>query len=195
MTELAAAGAGVGEVLARARETQGLSTADVAQQLKFAARQIEAIEQERFERLPAGTFARGMVRSYARLLKLDPEPLVERIAAQVAVPDNAEAVASARRPIPITDSRRRSNVVYAGLSLAMLLVIAAVALEWRSERVRAARLTFVPAARAPLESKGAMAASPLAGTATPQLVTLEAALKAAPSQPVEIGRASCRERV
>ena len=65
--------------------------------------------QERFEALPSGTFARGMVRSYARLLKLDAENLVGRMAARVAVPDNAKAVASVRRPIPITDSNRRTS--------------------------------------------------------------------------------------
>ena len=66
MTEGADAGLGVGEELARARAALGLSIGDVAQQLKFAARQIEALEQGRFVEVPAGTFARGMVRASAR---------------------------------------------------------------------------------------------------------------------------------
>ena len=141
--------AGVGAELARARAALGLSIADIVQQLKFAARQIEAMEQGRFEALPGGTFARGMVRSYARLLKLDAEHLVGRMAARVAVPDNAAAVAGTRRPIPITDSNRRTNMIYAALSVAMLGVIAAVVFEWQRERSNAARLTFVPAAQVP----------------------------------------------
>ncbi|MGH8703861.1 MAG: helix-turn-helix domain-containing protein [Burkholderiales bacterium] len=161
----------VGEELARARGALGLSLADVAQQLKFAPRQLEALEQECYERLPGGTYARGMVRNYARLLKLDPEPLIERIAAQVATPDNAVAVASIRRPIPITDSSKRVNLAYAALSLAILGAIAVVVVEWRQERIKAARLTFVPAAQAPLEPERAAVAS----TVTPQLAPLEAA--------------------
>jgi cytoskeleton protein RodZ len=152
MTEQSDAGegVGVGEELARARAALGLSLSDVARQLKFATRQIEALEQGRYEELPTGTFARGMVRAYARLLKLDAEPLVERVAARVAVPDNATAVASARRPIPIIDSSRRGNLVYAALSLAILGVIAGVVFEWQRERMGAARLTFVaPAQQAP----------------------------------------------
>jgi len=140
---------GVGEGLARARAALGLSISDVALQLKFAPRQIEALEQERFELLPPGTFARGMVRAYARLLKLDAEPLVQRIAGRVAAPDNTHAVAAARRPIPIIDSTRRSNLVYAALSLAVLGVIAAVLFEWQRERASAARMDFVAAANAP----------------------------------------------
>ena len=145
------AAAGVGEELARARAALGLSIADVAQQLKFAARQIEAMEQARFEALPSGTFARGMVRSYARLLKLDAENLVGRMAARVAVPDNAAAVANTRRPIPITDSNRRTNLIYAALSVAILGVIAAVVFEWQRERSSATRLSFVAAAKLPAE--------------------------------------------
>jgi len=140
------AGAAVGEELARARAALGFSIADVAQQLKFAARQIEALEQGHFDQLPTGTFARGMLRAYARLLKLDPEPLVQRIAERVATADNAAAVASVRRPIPITDPARRTNLIYAALSVAILVVIAGVVFEWQRERSGAARLTFVPAA-------------------------------------------------
>ena len=182
----AGAGDGVGEELSRARVALGFTVADVAQQLKFAARQIEALEQGRYETLPAGTFARGMVRAYARLLRLDPEPLVQRIAGRVAVPDNTDAVASARQPIPITDSARRTNLVYAALSLALLAVIAGVLFEWRRDRTDAARLTFVPAAAqapAPKEpaqlassavSVGAMAIGP-GGVAAPAAAATPAA--------------------
>ena len=166
---------GVGEELARARNSHGLSVADVARQLKFAARQIEALEQERYESLPPGAFARGMVRAYARLLKLDAEPLVGRMAARVAVPDNAAAVAAARRPIPITDSARRTNLIYAAFSLAILGVIAAVVFEWQRERSGAARLTFVSAAQAPQEETQRAAADSSASAVTPNLSPLAVA--------------------
>ena len=159
--ERADAPPGVGEELAKARAVLGLSIADVAQQLKFAARQIEAMEQDHFEALPSGTFARGMVRSYARLLKLDAESLVARMAARVAVPDNAAAVASTQRPIPITDNNRRTTLIYASLSVAILGVIAAVVFEWQRERSSAARLSFVPAAQSPVEPQRLAAASPV----------------------------------
>jgi cytoskeleton protein RodZ len=175
---------GVGAELAGARAALGLSVADVAQQLKFGARQIEAMEQDRFESLPSGTFARGMVRSYARLLKLDAESLVSRVAARVAVPDNAEAVVSTRRPIPITDRNRRTNLIYAALSVAILVVIAVVVFEWQRERSSAARLTFVPAAQAPVEPQR-LAAAP-SSTSTVEMnpsniATLQGAEEARPA--------------
>ncbi len=158
MTEQADAGevVGVGETLARARAALGFTVVDVALQLKFAPRQIEALEQERFDQLPPGMFSRGMVRAYARLLKLDPEPLVERIAGRVAAADNASAVVAAPRPIPITDSSRRGTLLYAGLSLAVLGVIAGVLVEWQRERMEAGRMKFVAAAQAPLPAAPAV---------------------------------------
>jgi len=186
MTERGDAGDGVGEELARARAALGFSVADVAQQLKFASRQIEALEQGRFAELPAGTFARGMVRAYARLLKLDAELLVQRIAAQTATPDIAAAVASVRRPIPITDSARRTNLIYGALSVAILLVIAGVVFEWQRERSGAARLTFVPAAaQAQLQAREAtpLASSAVSVTAMAVSPGAIAAPQAAPAQP------------
>lgn len=184
----APASGGVGAELARAREALGLSVADIAQQLKFAPRQIEALEAERYQDLPAGTFARGMLRAYARLLKLDAEALVGRVAVRVASPDNTAAVASVHRAIPITDSARRSNLTYVALSAGLLVVIAAVVIEWQHERSRAARLTFVPAAQAPqvvaldpARSPVASAAASGAGVAPQLAATGEGAAGAAPA--------------
>lgn len=130
---------GVGQELAAAREAQGLALSDVAQSLKFAPRQLEALEQERFDALPGATFARGMVRSYARLLKLDPEPLLQRIAARIEIPDPNRLAARYHQPVPFSDNARRWTWVYAGLSLGVLVLVGAFAYEWHQERTAAAK--------------------------------------------------------
>ena len=140
---------GVGQELAAARRARGLALADVAQQLKFAPCQLEALEQERFDALPGSTFARGMVRSYARLLKLDPEPLVERIAGRCEVPDSNRLAARYQQPVPFSDSARRSTFVYLGISAGVLVLVGAVAYEWHQERqalANALKATTVKAA-------------------------------------------------
>ena len=138
MTE-AVAITGVGQELAAAREARGLALADVAQSLKFAPRQLEALEQERFDALPGATFARGMVRSYARLLKLDPDPLVERIAGRFEAPDSNRLADRYHQPVPFSDNGRRSTFVYLGLSLGVLALVGGVAYEWQQERIAAAK--------------------------------------------------------
>jgi cytoskeleton protein RodZ len=65
-----------GAQLASAREAAGLTLDAVAQQLKLAPRQVRALEDGDFAKLPGRTFVRGFVRNYARLLHLDPDAVV-----------------------------------------------------------------------------------------------------------------------
>lgn len=69
----------VGQRLRAAREAAGLSLADVAQSLKYGARQIEQLEADDYASLPGNTIVRGFTRSYARLLGLDGEELVRQL--------------------------------------------------------------------------------------------------------------------
>lgn len=150
MTELT----GIGAELRRARESQGLAVADVAQQLKFASRQIESLENERFDRLPGPTIARGMVRNYARLLNLEPEPLIERMSPKVEPPPDSGRLAQRfKEPVPFSDSARRSTLVYAGFSVAVLALVGVVAYEWQQERA-------APQFVAPAQTQRAPEASP-----------------------------------
>jgi cytoskeleton protein RodZ len=130
---------GVGQELAAAREERGLALSDVAQQLKFAPRQLEALEQENFAALPGATFARGMVRSYARLLKLDPEPLVQRVSGHFEIPDSNRLAARYHQPVPFSDNARRSTFVYLAMSLGVLVLVGGIAYEWHQERTAAAK--------------------------------------------------------
>lgn len=65
-----------GTKLARAREAQDMSVADVALALRLGIKQVEAIEANDYDKLPGRTFVRGFVRNYARLVNLDPDRLV-----------------------------------------------------------------------------------------------------------------------
>ena len=151
----AAAISGVGAELARAREERGLALTDVAQQLKFAARQLEALEQEHFDQLPGGTFVRGMVRAYARLLKIDAEPLLGRLADRFDAPDSNSLAARYKQPVPFSDGTRKSTFVYLGASLGVLVAVGAIAYQWYREH-NAPRSAHLASAR-----KAAPAARPV----------------------------------
>jgi len=128
-----------------------MSLEEAARQLKFAPRQLETLEAGELERLPGGTFVRGMLRSYARLLRVDAEPLLAQIGDRVAPPDAERLAQRFRQPVPFSDGARRSNLAYVALSLTLLAVVVAVALEWRQERAGTPRLAFVSAAQQPAE--------------------------------------------
>ena len=175
----------VGEILARARAAQGLTLDDVAHQLKFGTRQLEALEQGRFESLPGSTFARGMVRSYARLLKLDAEALLERVEGKFDVPHTDQLATRYREPVPFSGGSRRSTIAYAALSVLILLVAAGVLFGWQQERSGTTKLSFVPAAQAPLELPKSPTKALPAGTAAKSSPASAAAQPVSPAKSTE----------
>jgi cytoskeleton protein RodZ len=70
----------LGQLLAAERERHGMSRADAAQRLHMSAWQIEALEIGDYERLPKGTFLRGFVRNYTKLLGLNSQAALDALA-------------------------------------------------------------------------------------------------------------------
>jgi cytoskeleton protein RodZ len=79
-----------GSVLAAARQEMNLSVVDVARHLKLSPAQVEALEDGAYERLPGRVFVRGFLRNYAKLLGIDPQPLLKSIESQMPEPAMAE---------------------------------------------------------------------------------------------------------
>ena len=67
----------IGATLRSARESAGFSVTDVAERLRLSRHHIENLEAERFDLFPVAVFLRGYLTSYARLLGIDADPLLE----------------------------------------------------------------------------------------------------------------------
>ena len=67
-----------GEILRRTREARQLPLEEIAKKTKISMRFLSAIEKGEDRILPADVFVRGFLRSYARILGLDPEEIVEQ---------------------------------------------------------------------------------------------------------------------
>ncbi|MFN3695982.1 MAG: helix-turn-helix domain-containing protein [Pseudobdellovibrio sp.] len=67
-----------GELLKSERINKNLSVQDVAHALKLSPRIIQALENGQTEELPAKTFVRGFVKSYADYLKIDTEAVLKQ---------------------------------------------------------------------------------------------------------------------
>ena len=66
----------VGEILGQERKRQNLGIHEIADKLHITRNFVEAIESNDFEKLPATIFAKGYIKSYGELLKLDPNDLM-----------------------------------------------------------------------------------------------------------------------
>ena len=65
-----------GAALFKERRRQGLSLGDISRQLKLSVRQVEALERDDYSGYKGPVFIHGFIRNYAKLLGLDPEPLI-----------------------------------------------------------------------------------------------------------------------
>lgn len=146
----------VGHTLRELRTQRGWSIVDVSARLKFAPRQLEALESEDWSKLPRGSSLRGLVRNYARLLEIDPEPLLtavegpanaatprvtDAVASSVAAVSSTVSVSASRRRSPIGQQRRRGVGVF-GIVLVLIAAGAAYAVmqerlpeQWRISRM------------------------------------------------------------
>ena len=112
-----------GAALRSAREAVGLSIDAVAQQLKLAPRQVQALEDDDFAALPGRTFVRGFLRNYARYVGLDPDDVVALLpGADVAPSLSRPTITPSSRPmghLPADAPPRRS---WTGWVIALVLV-------------------------------------------------------------------------
>lgn len=93
-----------GELLAARRAELNLSIDAVSTRLRLAPRQIAALEANDFAALPGMAIVRGFVRSYAKLLGLDPQPLVAMLKAE---PNPVFDPVASRQPLPASGFRAR----------------------------------------------------------------------------------------
>ena len=159
----------VGAQLARGREAQGLSVADVANRLKLTPKQINALENDQFDSL-GPVFSRGFVRNYARLLQLDVQVLL----------DAMQAPGTAAEDLTIRDEHIAisHSLSQYWLKLIVAIVIIAIGLtlgvyQWlRNAPAAPAKLAQAPAQVAPTAAVGAAVptaapAMPISAPATP----------------------------
>ncbi|MCL5292042.1 MAG: DUF4115 domain-containing protein [Actinobacteria bacterium] len=76
----------VGNVLASARRQSGRSIVDVEKATKIRARYLSALEQNDFAAVPGDVYAKGFIRTYAKYLGLDPEPLIHQYSMEYVHP-------------------------------------------------------------------------------------------------------------
>ena len=111
---------GPGADLRAAREAMEVSPREVADALNLSIHVVECLEMDDYERLPPSVFTRGYLRSYARLLELDPEELLSRY------PEVTEEVEIVESDPPATEPLRPDyrKLMLVGGAVGLLLIFA-----------------------------------------------------------------------
>jgi cytoskeleton protein RodZ len=163
-------GATAGALLVAAREASGLSIDAVAHQLKLAPRQVRALEEGDYSHLPGRTFVRGFIKSYARLVRLDPDEVLGALATGTATPALDAPLLQPTAPtmgeLPTAEHSKAAWTRWA-IPLTLAAVVAAAAVyEW----TRPAGVARTTVATSPETSAPAPAAPDKIGTPLPNPV-------------------------
>lgn len=172
----AAAPAGYGARLAWERQRVGLGVTDVAATLRLHPNQVRAIEQEDLTRLPELAYVRGFIRGYARVLNIDPAPILTDLNAKLAPVAVVDAGPAADYSVMRGAARERMSGWVIALALIGLIVLGV--LGWHATQsdaqvqapaaapVAAASAVVIPAAAAPVPAPIAAATEPALTPAT-----------------------------
>ena len=164
-----------GAILAAERERQGLAPADIAQRLHMSVWQVEALEAGEYERLPRGTFLRGFVRNYAKLVAVPCDDLLARLAEATPRQPAPRIVVPSQniRFDPISDRMSNPYVKAAGLS-ALVIVLGFAAMYW---------WVFVRSASQPVVARKSVETAPAPAVAAVSPKAIAAAPEPAPTAP------------
>lgn len=114
----------LGEVLRTAREAKKLDIDDICSYLRISRRQVVALENNDFSALPEATITRGFIRNYARMLGVEPEPLLESYR-QYSATDQPRPISIQSENIQIRGNDKRSWLMYIFASILIVLLVTA----------------------------------------------------------------------
>ena len=119
----------IGSSLREARLRQELDFPELEERTKIRPKYLRALEDERFDILPAPTYVRGFLRSYAEALGLDGQPFVDEYNSRFTVGED-DAPLRARSAPPLRGDRgpresRLAAIALVAIAIATALVIAA----------------------------------------------------------------------
>jgi len=119
----------IGSSLREARLRQELDFPELEERTKIRPKYLRALEDERFDILPAPTYVRGFLRSYAQALGLDGQPFVDEYSSRFTVGEDDAPLRARSAPPPRRDRGPRESrlaaVALVAIAIATALVIAA----------------------------------------------------------------------
>lgn len=75
----------IGTTLTALRRERGKTLTDIEKATRIMGRMLSALENERWDELPASVYVKGYITSYASALGVDPKPLLEEYARDTSV--------------------------------------------------------------------------------------------------------------
>jgi len=137
----------IGTSLREARIRRGIDFAQAEQATKIRGKYLRALEEEQFELLPAETYVKGFLRTYAEYLGLDGQLYVDEYNSRYTAGEERELRPRAARSRPKRSRRFETNVVLVALAVIAVLTVVVIS-AWKSSGGGSPKAHTPPAAAA-----------------------------------------------
>jgi len=112
-----------GQLLREQREARSLSVQQVADELHLTMHFIRALESDAYDKLPGDVFARGYLRSYASLLQLDPDQMMQSFNGYVIAKENRQQADRNKRAAKRRKDKNLPWIVFSGIAFITVAIV------------------------------------------------------------------------
>ena len=165
---------------------RNLELPQISKDLRISTRFLEAMEADRFDKLPGGVFTKSFVRQYARALGLDDQEIAASLQRMLEPPPVQPEVSDAKKPSPASvlprgerwpalASHFPSSSSWGSLALVVVAVLVGVAVySWSQRRHSAPVSSRTPAVAQAVKPQATVPAEPAKAEPPPATLPAEA---------------------
>ena len=111
-----------GQYLAYEREKKGFTIEDIAGKLHLSPQVIRALEEEAYDKLPELVYVRGYIRSYCRLLSIDPISVLDMYTANLPR-EEVQLLEDLSPSSPVNENQQRLIMIWGSVAVVSILLI------------------------------------------------------------------------
>lgn len=185
----------IGNALREARVGRNISLQQAEEETKIRVKYIQAMENEDFDVLPAGTYVKGFLRTYAEYLGLDYQVLLDEYNERFGTGEHREHIIHQQRSsreVKAESPKRKSQANYLLVAIIAVVIVAVLAyLGWGNPDneepvVATTTANTTTSGTSTTTSSPATTATTTPVVTAPEPVVLESVVITATSEPVDI---------
>ena len=183
----------IGNTLREARVRRNISLQQAEEDTKIRVKYIQAMENEDFDVLPAGTYVKGFMRTYAEYLELDYQVLLDEYNERFGSGEHREHIIHQQRSsreVKADAPRRKSQTNYLLVAIIAVIIVAVLAyLGWGNPDNEEPVVTTTSgntAATRTSASPSVLTTPTTQSVEVPEPVVLESLVVTATSEPVDL---------
>ena len=122
-----------GQYLAYEREKKDFTVEDIARELHLSANVVRALEEDAYDKLPELVYVRGYIRSYCRILGIDPIPVLDMYTTNLPKEEDY-ILEDLSLSSPVNENQQRLIMIWGSIAVVAIFLILIIGW-WQENRL------------------------------------------------------------